>query len=100
MARTITGVVTSKKTAKTIVITVKERKTHPIYKKQYTESRSFMAHDEKDEAREGDTVTIVETRPMSARKRFALQSINAKADLAYGVKTEDEEVSEQQEEKS
>lgn len=83
MARTITGVVSSNKTDKTIVVTVTTRKTHPLYKKQYTASRKFMAHDEKNEAQIGDTVVIVETRPLSARKRHTLQSIVEKAAIRF-----------------
>jgi small subunit ribosomal protein S17 len=75
MARYLNGVVTSDKTDKTIVITARTRKTHPIYKKQYTVNTKFMAHDEKNEARVGDVVVIVETRPLSARKRFKLDRI-------------------------
>ena len=75
MARTITGVVTSDKGDKTIVIAVHTRKTHPIYKKQYTVTSKFMAHDEKNKAREGDKVIIEETRPISKRKRFTLQKV-------------------------
>jgi small subunit ribosomal protein S17 len=79
MARTITGVVTSDRGDKTIVITVHTRKTHPIYKKQYTVSTKFMAHDEKNEAKEGDKVIITVTRPLSARKRFILTKVVEKA---------------------
>jgi small subunit ribosomal protein S17 len=75
MARQITGTVTSDKTDKTIVITVRARLTHPLYKKQYTVNTKFMAHDEKNEAKVGDLVTISETRPISARKRFRLERI-------------------------
>lgn len=75
MARTITGVVTSDKADKTIVIATHTRKTHPIYKKQYTVTTKFIAHDEKNEAKTGDKVVIVETRPLSKRKRFTLQSV-------------------------
>lgn len=75
MARQITGTVTSDKSDKTIVITVRARRTHPLYKKQYTVNTKFMAHDEKNEAKLGDLVTIVETRPISARKRFRLDKI-------------------------
>jgi small subunit ribosomal protein S17 len=81
MARTIIGIVTSNKTDKTIVVTVHERKTHPLYRKQYTVSKKFMAHDEKNEAQPGDKVSIVETRPISRRKRFALQEIIEKPAL-------------------
>lgn len=75
MARTLTGTVTSDKTDKTIVITVTSRKTHPIYKKQYSKKTKYMAHDEKNDAKVGDRVVIGETRPFSARKRFALLKI-------------------------
>src|SRR5436305_2174518 len=75
MARTIIGTVSSSKVDKTIVVTVQTRKTHPLYRKQYTVSRKFMAHDEKNEAQVGDKVAIVETKPLSARKRYALDRI-------------------------
>ncbi len=75
MARTLIGIVASNKADKTIVVSVQTRKTHPLYKKQYSETRRFMAHDEKNEAEVGDKVAIVETRPLSARKRYTLQRI-------------------------
>jgi len=81
MARTIIGTVSSDKADKTIVVTVRTRKTHPLYRKQYTVSKKFMAHDEKNEARVGDKVSIIETRPLSARKRFALEAILEKPAL-------------------
>lgn len=79
MAKTLTGVVSSASSDKTIVVTVRTRKTHPIYKKQYTVSTKFMAHDESNQAKLGDTVIISETRPISARKRFKLDKISVKA---------------------
>jgi small subunit ribosomal protein S17 len=75
MAKTFTGVVSSSKADKTIVVTVNTRKTHPLYKKQYTVSKKFMAHDEKNEAETGDKVIITETRPLSARKKYMLTQI-------------------------
>ena len=81
MAKTIIGTVTSSKADKTIVVTVNSRKTHPLYRKQYTVSRKFMAHDEKNEASNGDKVEIVECRPISARKRFTLSRIVEKPAL-------------------
>jgi small subunit ribosomal protein S17 len=75
MAKTLTGIVSSDKADKTIVVTVHTRKTHPLYRKQYSVSKKFMAHDEQNEARVGDKVEITETRPQSARKRFALSKI-------------------------
>ncbi len=83
MAKLLQGVVSSKKTDKTIIVTVTERRTHPIYRKQYSVSKRFMAHDEKNDAAEGDKVTIQETKPLSARKRWMLKSIDEKAKLAH-----------------
>ena len=74
-AKTIIGVVSSAKADKTIVVTVHTRKTHPLYRKQYTISSKYMAHDEKNEAQVGDKVAITETRPLSARKRYTLDRI-------------------------
>ena len=81
MAKTIIGTVSSDKTDKTIVVTVRTRKTHPLYRKQYTVSKKFMAHDEQNEAQVGDKVAIVETRPISARKHFKLDRIIEKPKL-------------------
>lgn len=81
MARQLVGIVTSNKGDKTIVVTVHERKTHPIYRKQYTVTKKFMAHDAKNEAQPGDKVSIVETRPISARKHHALDKIIEKPKL-------------------
>ena len=75
MARSITGRVSSKKTNKTIFVTVQTRKTHPLYKKQYIVTSRFMAHDEKNVAEVGDSVLITECRPLSARKHFILTEI-------------------------
>jgi small subunit ribosomal protein S17 len=83
MSKQMTGTVTSDKGDKTIVITVRARKTHPIYKKQYTVNTKFMAHDEKNEAKTGDLVTIVETRPISARKHFKLSKIIERAGVTF-----------------
>ncbi len=79
MAKTLTGVVSSSKTDKTIVVAVHTRKKHPIYKKAYSSTMKFMAHDEKNQAKEGDKVIIAETRPLSARKRFILVKVVDKA---------------------
>ncbi len=81
MPRTIIGVVSSNKSDKTIVVTVQTRKTHPIYRKQYTVNTKFMAHDAKNEAEVGDKVAITESRPISARKRFILSQIIEKPKL-------------------
>lgn len=81
MAKQIIGTVSSNKGDKTIVVTVNERKTHPLYRKQYTVSKKFMAHDEKNQAEVGDKVSIVETRPISARKRHTLEKVIEKPAL-------------------
>ena len=83
MAKTLTGVVSSDKGDKTIVVTIRTRKTHPIYKKQYTVSTKFMAHDELNDAKIGDRVVISETRPISARKRFKLDKIVERAAIRH-----------------
>ena len=75
MAKTLIGTVSSDKANKTIVVTIRTRKTHPLYQKQYTVSKRVMAHDEKNEAQTGDRVAISETRPISAKKRFKLAKI-------------------------
>lgn len=75
MAKQLIGVVTSNKGDKTIVVTVQTRKTHPLYRKQYTVSKKFIAHDEKNEAQPGDKVAIDETRPISRRKHHILNKI-------------------------
>ena len=81
MARSIIGTVSFSKGDKTIVVTVQTRKTHPLYRKQYTVTSKFMAHDEKNEAQTGDKVSIKETRPLSARKRHILEHIIEKPAL-------------------
>ncbi len=88
MAKTLTGVVSSDKGDKTIVVTVATRKTHPIYKKQYTFSKKFMAHDETNDAHSGDKVIIAETKPLSARKRFALVKVIERAPIRHTAETD------------
>lgn len=75
MAKTLTGVVTSDVANKTITVTVTSRETHPIYKKQYTVTRKYAAHDENNDANKGDTVVISEVRPISKNKSFKLAEI-------------------------
>jgi len=67
-----TGVVVSDKMKKTIVVRVERRERHPLYGKEIRTSRKFYAHDEKNEAKVGDRVRIVETRPLSRLKRWRL----------------------------
>ena len=79
MARVVTGQVVSDKAAKTITVRVDRRVSHPIYKKQYTISNKFAAHDEKQEANVGDLVEITETRPISKSKTWNLVKVVEKA---------------------
>lgn len=88
MGRTLTGTVVSNKGDKTIVISIQTRKTSRIYKKQYSVTTKYMAHDEKNEANVGDKVTITETRPISARKRFALTAIIERAAISENDRVE------------
>ena len=73
------GVVVSDVNDKTIVVQIKERKAHPIYKKMMTTTKKFHAHDENNEAHIGDTVRIMETSPLSKMKRWRLVEIVEKA---------------------
>lgn len=79
MSKTLTGTVTSDVRDKTITVTVTSREIHPLYRKHYSVNRKYTAHDEKNEAKNGDQVTIEETRPISKTKSFRLKSINEKA---------------------
>jgi len=72
--RTITGTVTSTKMDKTIVVSVDTYKSHPKYHKKYKVTKKFYAHDEANKCKEGETVTILETRPTSKLKRWAVQA--------------------------
>ena len=73
------GVVVSDANDKTIVVAVKERKPHPVNGKMITTTHKFHAHDENNEAGIGDTVQIMETRPLSKMKRWRLSKIVEKA---------------------
>ncbi|MBG9980644.1 MULTISPECIES: 30S ribosomal protein S17 [Facklamia] len=69
------GRVVSDKMDKTITVQVDTRKTHPKYGKRVKYSKKYKAHDELNQAKEGDIVRIMETRPLSATKRFRLLEI-------------------------
>lgn len=74
-----TGLVTSNKMKKTIVVSVQRQIKHPKYGKFIKRTSKFMAHDEKNESNIGDTVRIVETRPLSKNKCWRLVEIVEKA---------------------
>ena len=77
--KTKVGKVVSDKMKKSIVVSVERLKRHKLYGKYYRQSSTFMAHDENGEAKLGDTVLIMETRPLSKRKRWRLVEIIEKA---------------------
>lgn len=79
LRKTRIGVVTSNKMDKTIVVTIEKRVPHPIYKKYFKKTTKLMAHDEKQECGVGDKVKIMETRPLSSKKRWRLLEIVEKA---------------------
>ena len=74
-----TGKVVSNKMDKSITVLVETKMKHPLYGKFLSKSNKFMAHDEKNEARIGDLVTITETRPLSKNKNWRLKQILEKA---------------------
>ena len=90
MAKTLNGIVTSDKADKTITISVVSRETHPIYGKQYSVTRKYTAHDEKNEAGVGDRVTIKEVRPISKTKSFTLASIDERSRGSIELKADAE----------
>lgn len=80
--RKLIGEVVSNKTQKTIAVRVDRRVKHPFYAKYVVRSKKYLAHDESNQAGVGDKVVIVESRPLSARKRWALQEVLRKAGKA------------------
>lgn len=77
--KTRTGVVVSDKMDKTIVVAIKTKVKHPLYGKTVNRTTRLKAHDEKNECGIGDTVRIMETRPLSKEKRWRLVEIIEKA---------------------
>lgn len=77
--RTLQGTVTSNKMQKSIVITVESKVMHPVYKKYVKRRRKYMAHDETSQCAIGDVVEIIETRPLSRRKNWAVRRVVVKA---------------------
>ncbi len=73
--KVMTGVVVSDKMDKTVVVLVNRLIKHPVYKKYIRRRAKFMAHDEQNSARMGDTVEIIESRPLSKFKRWRLTRI-------------------------
>lgn len=93
LRRSIQGVVVSDKNDKTIVVLVETHKRHAKYGKRVKYRKKYYAHDEKNEAKVGDTVTIMGTRKLSATKRFRLVSIDKTAEMS--VKEAEKELKEE-----
>jgi small subunit ribosomal protein S17 len=70
VARQLTGTVVSDKPDKTVIVAIKRDVVHPVYRKRYSVTKKVAAHDEGNAHKVGDVVTIEETRPLSATKRF------------------------------
>ena len=79
LRKTRTGLVTSNKMDKTITVAVERKVKHPIYGKFVKKTTKFHAHEEKNECAIGDTVKIMETRPLSKSKRWRLVEVVEKA---------------------
>lgn len=93
LRRSIQGVVVSNKNDKTIGVLVETHKKHAKYGKRVKYRKKYYAHDEKNEAKVGDVVTIMETRKLSATKRFRLVSIDKTAEMS--VKEAEKELKEE-----
>ena len=86
MAHSLVGTVTSDKRDKTITVSIVSRETHPLYRKQYTKTRKYTAHDENNEAKVGDRVEISMSRPISKTKAYTLVKILEKSRGAVELK--------------
>lgn len=87
--RTMTGVVVSDKMNKTVVVAVESTRRHPLYGRTIRRTKKYKAHDEHNEAREGDRVVIMESRPLSKEKRWRVIEIIRRG---HGPEPEAEEV--------
>lgn len=85
--KSMTGTVVSDKMDKTVVIVVEKKFSHPKFKKVVKTTRRFKVHDEKNECRSGDFISISETRPLSKDKRWRLMEIIKKARVEEKVET-------------
>ena len=88
MAGELQGIVTSDKRDKTITVTIASRETHPLYRKQYTKTRKYTAHDENNEAGVGDKVEIVACHPYSKTVNYKLVKVLEKSHEAVELKDE------------
>ena len=92
MAHTLIGTVTSDQRDKTITVSIVSRETHPLYRKQYSKTRKYTAHDEKNEAHKGDRVEIAMTRPLSKTKAYTLVKILERSHGTVELKSDVNEI--------
>ena len=90
MAHTLVGIVSSASRDKTITVSITNRETHPLYRKQYTKTRKYTAHDEKNEAGLGDKVEIEACRPISKTKSYKLVRVLEKSQGTVELKEEEQ----------
>lgn len=88
MAGELQGIVSSAKRDKTITVSIASRETHPLYRKQYTKTRKYTAHDKNNEAGVGDRVEIAACRPISKTKTYKLTKILEKSHGTVELKDE------------
>jgi len=84
------GIVLSDKMDKTIVVRIDRRTRHPVYGKVMNLSKKYYAHDEKNEAKVGDMVRIIESRPLSRLKRWALLKVISRGEVVEKIENESE----------
>ena len=99
MAHTLVGTVSSDKRDKTITVSIVSRETHPLYRKQYTKTRKYTAHDEKNAAHMGDRVEIAACRPLSKTKAYTLVKVLERAHGSVELKEDVLEVAKSADEK-
>ena len=92
MAQTLIGTVTSDKRDKTITVSITSRETHPLYRKQFSHTRKYTAHDEKNEAGLGDKVEIEACRPFSKTVSYKLVKVLEKSHDTVALKEDVNEV--------
>ncbi|MCP2519776.1 30S ribosomal protein S17 [Candidatus Aminicenantes bacterium AC-708-M15] len=90
--KTLIGVVTSDKMQKTVTVTVTRLVQHPLYKKTIKKRKKYLAHDEYEKCKVGDVVKIIETRPLSKRKRWRVLEILSVGSKEKGAEPSVEEV--------
>ena len=79
--KTMVGRVVSSKMDKTVVVTVETLRHHPLYKKTIRKAVKYKVHDEKNECKRGDTVKIIETRPLSKEKRWRVTEVITESEV-------------------